>query len=281
MRVVADAYNDLRSHHGLAPNIQPRPPAFQRHCLAADPDGLWVAEQAAAVVGFSFAWSCQDFWYLAQLFIKPGLQSAGIGQALLDKALALETRRRTTNRALITLAYNSASAGLYIRNGLYPRQPLYRMQASAERLRGRLGASGYETAPLPQGPPGWIGGLDAQVLGFRRDDHHRFQAQNPSVRGIQIVRAGNPIGYAYITDGHIGPLAISSVADAVQAVTAALRAALAENPAQISLLIPGAAEGVIHTAIGLGFRIEEPMVLLSAKPFGNWGCYLPNNPGYL
>jgi len=281
MRVVADAYNDLRARHGLVPNIQLRPPAFQRHCLEADPDGLWVAEQAGAVVGFSFAWTCQDFWHLAQLFIKPDLQSGGIGQALFGKALALETRRRTANRTLITFAYNSASTGLYIRNGLYPRRPLYRIQASVEPLRDRLGATGYETAPLPQDPPGWISALDAQVLGFRRDDHHRFQAQTPSVRGIQIVRSGNPVGYAYIADGHIGPLAISPAADAVQAVTATLHAALADNPAQISLLVPGEAEGVMHTVIGLGFRIEEPMVLLSAKPFGNWGCYLPNNPGYL
>ena len=30
----------------------------------------------------------------------------------------------------------------------------------------------------------------------------------------------------------------------------------------------------------LGFRIEEPYVLMSARPFGNWGNYLPSNPGF-
>lgn len=281
IRIVADAINDLRARHGLVPDYAPRPPAFQRHCLAADPDGLWIAERDGNMAGYGFAWVCQDFWFLAQLFIRPDAQSAGIGQALFDKTLAPGERHRTTNRALITFAYNRASTGLYIRNGLYPRQPLYAMQAPAERIRAGLGGTRYETAPLPPEPPGWIGDLDTQVLGFRRDEHHGFQAGNAAARGIQITDAGKPVGYAYITGGHIGPLAIDPGANAAQAVNAVLRSVLSDNPAQVDLMVPGAAEAVLGELTKAGFRITEPMVLLSAKPFGNWRCYLPNNPGYM
>ena len=40
LRLVRDAYNDLRVRHGLPPNIGLRPPALQAFCLARDPDGL-------------------------------------------------------------------------------------------------------------------------------------------------------------------------------------------------------------------------------------------------
>jgi hypothetical protein len=31
----------------------------------------------------------------------------------------------------------------------------------------------------------------------------------------------------------------------------------------------------------LGFRIDEPYVLMSALPFGDWRSYLPSNPGFM
>src|SRR3546814_6300438 len=80
-------------------------------------------------MGFGFSWMCQRFWYLSQLFVRPDTQAKGVGQALLSKTLQLAERNGAENRALITFAYNTASAGLYIRNGMYPREPLYRMVA--------------------------------------------------------------------------------------------------------------------------------------------------------
>ena len=43
-------------------------------------------------------------------------------------------RNGAANRALITPAYNIASTGLYLENGLYPREPLYRMAAPAQAV---------------------------------------------------------------------------------------------------------------------------------------------------
>jgi hypothetical protein len=34
-------------------------------------------------------------------------------------------------------------------------------------------------------------------------------------------------------------------------------------------------------AAALGFRIEEPYVLMAAWPFGKWGHYLPSSPGFM
>ena len=47
------------------------------------------------------------------------------------------------------------------------------------------------------------------------------------------------------------------------------------------MVVPGRADRVMALASELGFRIEEPYVLMAARPFGNWGNYLPSNPGFM
>ena len=112
VRVVQQAGNDLRTRHGGQAAAAPPPTAFQKFCLAEDPDGLWVAETGETIVGFGFSWMTEKFWYLSQLFIKPETQAKGIGQALLSKTLLQAERTGAANRELITFAYNIASTGL-------------------------------------------------------------------------------------------------------------------------------------------------------------------------
>jgi len=64
-------------------------------------------------------------------------------------------------------------------------------------------------------------------------------------------------------------------------VTAALRCALESKPSRVSMIVPGRADVVMQAVSALGFRIEEPLILMAARPFGNWSNYLPRNPGFL
>jgi len=88
---------------------------------------------------------------------------------------------------------------------------------------------------------------------------------------------------SYISaEGHIGPLAVAPGADPAAVVEAAVRCALRQEQAkQVSIIVPGKADRMLAAASGLGFRIDEPFVLLSAKPFGDWRHYLPSNPGFM
>jgi hypothetical protein len=40
-------------------------------------------------------------------------------------------------------------------------------------------------------------------------------------------------------------------------------------------------EASLEIAIACGMRITLPMVLMSAKEFGDWQRYLPRNPGFM
>src|SRR5712672_1145359 len=99
-RVVQAAGNECRVRHGRQPWTAPPPIAFRKFCLAEDPDGLWVAEHGATIVGFGFSWMTERFWCLSQLFVRPEMQGKGIGQALLSKTLIQAERKGATNRAL-------------------------------------------------------------------------------------------------------------------------------------------------------------------------------------
>ncbi len=284
VRIVQQAINDLRVRHGLAPTHKLRPPLFQTFCLAEDPDGLWVAEADDTIVGFGFSWMMQKFWYLSQLFIKPEMQAKGVGQALLSKTLEQARRNGADNRTLITFAYNTASTGLYVRNGMYPRELLYHVVSPALVVEQNITATRHPVspiAPLSQSRE-WIGQIDEAVLGFRRDSQHGFLLGGSATRAVRIEHAGNPAGYAYISsDGHVGPLAIAPHADTKEVIGAAIRCALEGQPQQVSMIVPGRADRILEVVSELGFRIDEPLVLMSARPFGNWSNYLPSNPGYM
>lgn len=287
MRVVQQAINDLRVRSGRAPTQSMRPmqpPFFPTFCLGEDPDGLWIAEAGDRIVGYGFSWIIQKFWFLSSLFVQPETQAKGVGQTLLSRTLQQAQRNGADNRALITFAYNMTSTGLYVRNGMYPREPLYRMVAPAPLVEQNIAAAEHDVTPialLPQ-PQEWIGRIDEAVLGFRRDSHHRFLLGGVAPRAVRIGQAGRPAGYAYISaEGHVGPLAVAPDADPKGVVAAAVRCALEGQPKQVSIMVPGRADQILGMVSELGFRIDEPYVLLSARPFGDWRNYLPRNPGYM
>lgn len=282
-RIVQDAYNDLRLRHGLTPSISRGPPLFQSFSLAEPSASLWVAEAEGALQGFAFAWMRQQFWFLAQLFVRPGTQAKGIGEAMLTKTLRHAEENGAENRALITMAYNTASTGLYIQNGLYPREPLLRLVAPAPVVAARITLPGLEAVPIEPWPGSrdWLSCIDEEVLGFRRESQHAFQL-GIAARALRLERAGQPVGYAYVSAvGHIGPLAVLPGTDPGEALRAVLRGALEVKSPQLSMVVPGRVERVHDAALGLGFRIDEPFVLLSARPFGDWSHYLPSNPGFM
>jgi len=283
-RVVQQSGNALLVRHGLQPWPALPSTAFPKFCLAQDPSGLWVAEDGDIIVGFGFSWMTEKFWCLSQLFVRPETQAKGIGQALLSKTLMQAERNGAANRALITFAYNIASTGLYLQNGLYPREPLYHMAAPAQAVAQNLADAGCDITPIAPWPESgeWTGRIDQELLGFRRDLHHQFLLGGVASRAVRIEHAGRAAGYAYISArGHVGPLAIAPDADAKAVVTAALRCALEGGARQVSMLVPGRAEIVMQTVLALGFRIEVPYVLMASLPFGNWCNYLPRDPGFM
>src|SRR5712671_2042933 len=172
-QLVVASINDLTQRHGFGRMAAPHPPNFQLFSLKDDASGLWVAEDADEILGFAWSWVCGDLWFLAQLFVSPGRQGRSIGNELLKRALEHAEKSGATNRALITFTFNTVSQGLYIRNGLFPRFPIYNFSVSRELLLGRLQSRQFRPVSLEQTASDLqnLANIDARVLGISREKH--------------------------------------------------------------------------------------------------------------
>src|SRR5690242_463654 len=69
------------------------------HTLRTDPEGCFVAEQDGRVVGVAQAMVRERLWCLSLITVDPGVQSGGVGRALMDATL--EYGREETDSGLI------------------------------------------------------------------------------------------------------------------------------------------------------------------------------------
>ena len=283
--LVVGSINDLCVRHGFSPIATVRPPSFSLFFLRDDPQGLWVAQEAGETLGFGFSWVCDDLWYLAQLFVAPGQQAHGIGGELIERTLRQAQTSKAATRALITFAFNTTSQGLYMRHGMFPRCPLYNVRIAREDLMGRLHGAPLRCAPIENTAAHLesLTKIDTRVLGISRRTHHQCLLSEGPARGAMMYADDSDecIAYAYIVDGHIGPLAVARPALVGAAFRTALGIASQGGSAHVSALLPGPCETALGIAVELGMRITIPMILMSSREFGDWSRYLPRNAGFM
>lgn len=281
-RLTVAAINDLTERHAFGPMASPGPHRLQSFSLQDDPDGLWVAEEAGQMLGFAFSWVCGDLWFLAQLFISPERQNQGIGHELISRTMDQARKSGAKTKALITFAFNRASQSLYIRHGLFPKAPVYFFGAPRDRLR--LPLERLRNVPLSASAAHLrdLDAIDAAALGVSRAKHHRYLLADPATKGLLFYAdSGDCIGYAYIADGHVGPLAVSKREAIVPALATALAFGVDAGAPKVSAFIPGPCHGALNLAITGGLRITFPMLLMADHDFGDWSLYMPRNPGFM
>jgi GNAT superfamily N-acetyltransferase len=283
-QLVTRSINDLTERHGFGPMASVRPADFQLFSLQDDPGGLWVAEADGEIVGFTFSWVNDNFWFLAELFIDPSRQGDGIGGALMARTVEYAQKVGASNRALITFTFNTVSQGLYIKYGLFPRLALYFFRAERTSLKERLRHEQLRAVDMTNAPASdeLLAQLDRSALGFSREKHHRFLRSDGTVRGVLLFRGEDCVGYAYLsTSGHIGPVAVLQRDDMGAAFATALELTIGGEASHVSAFLPGTNQASLDLACACGMRITFPMVLMSAKEFGDWQRYLPRNPGFM
>jgi len=281
-RLTVASINDLTERHGFGRMASPGPHRFQSFSLKDDPDGLWVAEESGQMLGFAFSWVCGDLWFLAQLFISPERQNKGIGHALIARTMDHARKSGARTKALITFAFNRASQSLYIRHGLFPKFPVYFFAAPRDKLH--LPAERLVAAPLSANEAHLrdLDAIDAALLGVSRLKHHRYLLADAAIKGLLFCADnGDRIGYAYIVEGHVGPLAVLKQEAAVSALATALAVAADSGAAQVSAFIPGSCHRALSLAVASGMRITFPMLLMADRDFGDWSRYMPRNPGFM
>src|SRR5262249_53269600 len=126
-----------------------------------------------------------------------------------------------------------------------------------------------------------VAAIDASALGISRAKHHRYLINDRETTGVLLYSGDEPIGYAYVANGHIGPLAVAEPRHLGDAFTAALNLAAGSGAPTVSAFLPGASESALSIAVEQGMRITFPMLLMSTQDFAHWNQYLPRNPGFM
>lgn len=282
--LVVGSINDLTERHGFGAMASVRSASFQLFSLAGDPRGLWIAEEEGEIVGSAFSWVCGDLWFLAELFIAPRMQGSGIGGELLRRTLRHADDAGAKTRALITFTFNTVSQGLYLRHGMFPRLPVYLINADRKALTTAGSGAGLEPRRAEASASGLaaLAALDRSALGVSREKHHRFLLEDPAMKGFLLYEGDACVGYVYVaSSGHIGPLAVARREAMAPAFGLALSLAAEGESAQISAFLPGSCEAALRLAAEHRMRIAFPMVLVADREFGDWRRYLPRNPGFM
>ena len=228
------------------------------HLLASDPAGCWVAERDGAMVGFATSFRRDLTWFLATYAVRPDLQGAGLGRALLDAAL---THARGCLRGMLSSSRDPKAFRRYRLAGFTMHPQMY--------LVGRVDRS---VLPIvdhvrdgDESDFALLDSLDRQ----RRDaahgpDHAVLLAQN---RLVVVDRPGAS-GYAYIAEGG-RPAVVCASSRKVASLL--LWEAIASAPPDGEVIVPhvtapnewaidvGLAAGLaVHTAGYLALRGMKP-----------------------
>jgi GNAT superfamily N-acetyltransferase len=253
------------------------------HLLATDPDRFWVAAgREDEVVGFASASVREGLWFLAMLFVLPGTQARGIGQALMDHAQAgtavapggpavpgpdhaLDSGIHTWG--MCTDAVQPISNGLYARRGMVPRIPIWRLFGEVRRWPAvpppppSLESVAFESvaATEPDGErrlQAILDDLDRTVIGAAHPADHGFLRRDGRVGFLLRDRGdGTPLGYVYGSGiGRMGPLLALDPALHPTLIGVAVRETPALGP--VALWVPGTADVATRALLDAGLRLD-------------------------
>ncbi|HET6550134.1 MAG TPA: GNAT family N-acetyltransferase [Solirubrobacter sp.] len=257
-------FEDLERRRNLPP--QPPPDAEKvavryRHLLRTDPGGAWVAEHEGELVACALAILREGVWGLSLLVVRPDVQSAGIGRAILAQAAEYANGARGR---IILASPDPRALRAYARLGL--------------ELHPALGARGK---PRLAGTPGGIvtGGVADIPFTEAVDRHVRGAAHGADV-GVQLEMGQTLLiaperGYAVVGGGEVRLLAALDEDGARDLLRAALATA-GDGTATVSWLTSAQqwAIGVCLDA-GLELRGDSGAVFVDGD-VGPFHPYLPS-----
>lgn len=277
-RVFAEAHDDLYRKRGfIEPPTNPIPPhPIFAFLIRKTPDAFWVAEEEGKIVGFSNSFMRGSFWYFSWLFISPSYQGRDIGRNLLERTLASWKNTEITNRATITFAFNPVSQFLYMKYGMYPREPAYYVEAPSKRIaEGMQRADGLDFEELTSLRDGAeiLRQMDELVLGFSLDWHHEYFFE---IKGRCYIfkDKGKPVGYAYVhPNGRVGPMAVNSNEFTEPVLETALNLSAGQGVEKVGYWMPGSNIHAVKLALKYKMRLD-PFVFMCTKPFAKWENYI-------
>lgn len=219
-----------------------------------------VAEDQGELVGFASTLTRSDLVYLAELFVRPDRQSAGVGRGLLSQVMPPDGRYHWTSAST-----DHRGLSLYTRHGMRPLWPQFWLFARTDRLGLWGGANAMSVYKANPGDP-VLDSWDTDLSGRDRTQDRQHWIETSGATPLWITKSGERAGYAYVHPTSpdalwnqdamtIGPIGVHAANDVVGAVTAVLRWARSQFlTKKIRMLVPGP-NLALPNLLSLGFHI--------------------------
>ena len=245
--------------------------------LAAHAAEWWIAEEPAtgATLGYARSVERGGLFELAEFFVHPERQSAGVGAALLDRAFPIG---RGEVRAIIATTDLRAQARYY-RSGCAARFP----------IAGMLGAPravaldpDVEIVPVTPGSPDLetVRGVEREVLEFDRGAELGWLAERRE--GYLYRRAERPIGFSFVSPAGCGPIAALDAPDQAPILAHVETRAAELGMEELSHEVPMVNEVAVRHLLDRGMRFDPFYTfLMSSRPFGRFDRYIGFSPPFV
>lgn len=249
---------------------------------------VYVAERDDTIVAFAGAITRGAVTFLTDLFVRPRIQSSGLGKTLLSHVLLPDQPVHCTMSSA-----DPRAQALYTRVGMQPVFPHYNLQwqRSAGQELSTLDTE-IEVVEGQIGDPALLR-WDAQSSGRNRPEDHAFWAGEPQCIPLWFQRRGAPVGYAYVRLADatplttprwvIGPLGVSAPEYATECVLAATTwVQQRAGDVRVRIDVPGP-HPALASLLERGFQIVyvETFQSSAATPFFDARCHIPSGSDLL
>lgn len=195
------------------------------HLLRTDPGGCWVADREGAMLGFATSFRRDLTWILGTYAVRPDLQGAGLGRALLDAAL---THGRGCLRGMLSASKDPRAFRRYRQAGFTLHPQMY--------LHGPVDRSALPVVEhVRDGSETDFDLLDSLDRRQRDAAHGPDHALLLSQSRLVVVDRASGSGYVYISDDG-SPAVVCATSRAVASTL--LWEAVASCPPDTTLTIP-------------------------------------------
>ena len=241
--------------------------------LARTADQFWIAESEGDPVGFSRSIVRGSLRELTELFVLPDLQSAGVGRALINRALPED---RTEYKTIIATTDFRAQT-LYLRSGVYPRFPLYYF---GKQPQARNTPAGLQIKPMDSvpNPLELTGGVDQVVIGHQRNPDHTWLMQDRA--GFFYFDGSELVGYGYLGISN-GPFALLNPKFTPAVLAHSENHAYEGGLNHFGVEVPMINQPAVDYLVENGFKLDSFMaVMMTNKLFGKFENYIATSPPF-
>ena len=239
----------------------------------------WVAEDVATrqIVGYARSLQRGGLFELTELFVRPEIQSKGVGRALLGRAFPSD---RGEVRSIIATT-DVRAMSRYFAAGTAAQFPLLTLSgvpadAGAPTTLEVVRLDATQGEDLTE-----VARIESLVLGFPRGDAELRWIMTRRA-GFLYRRGGRAVGYAFVGTGGAGPVAALELDDVPALLLDVERRASVLGMDRLNVQVPGVNARAVRHLTERGFQIDAWVnLLMSNRPFGQFDRFLAFSPMFL